>query len=173
MIEWKQIPKFSNYSVSSTGLVKNNKTKRILRPINFTGGYLSVNLSRDGIEYRKLIHILVCQLFIGPRPKGRTIAGLYEYTPNHKDGNKKNNNSSNLEWLSRSDQTQHAIDNQLLVVAQGESHHKARLTNEQVLEIKRLYKETSIPQTKIAKQFNIKPWNVFDIVHGKSWNSVI
>lgn len=56
-------------------------------------GYLDVNLCKNGVLKRKLIHRLVAQAFI-PNPNN-----FLEI--NHKDENKTNNRVENLEWCTR------------------------------------------------------------------------
>lgn len=53
-------------------------------------GYLRVTLARDGKLYSKLIHILLLESFVSPRPEGKW--GL------HWDDNELNNDLSNLRW---------------------------------------------------------------------------
>jgi hypothetical protein len=60
-------------------------------------GYLEVKLRDRNVK----IHSLIAEEFIGKRPNG--------YCVNHKDGNKLNNKPSNLEYLTISDNTLHAI----------------------------------------------------------------
>src|SRR5262245_5790842 len=45
-----------------------------LKPITVRGGYLAVNLYRDGGRFRLLIHQLVPQAFGGLHPPGETAA---------------------------------------------------------------------------------------------------
>ncbi len=47
------------------------------------------------------MHWLVAEAFLGKRPKKHTI--------NHKDGNKTNNDINNLEYVTSSENTEHAI----------------------------------------------------------------
>lgn len=94
MTTWKVIIGFPNYSVSMDGQVRNNKTGKILALCHDTNGYLSVGLYRDGKRSIKRVHKLVAEAFI-PNP-------LNLHDINHKDGNKKNNHSSNLEYCTRS-----------------------------------------------------------------------
>lgn len=92
--KWKIIKDCSNYSVSTNGEVKNNKTGRILKPLKNKDGYLMVNIkSDDGKYYYKLIHRLVALTFI-PNP-------LNKGDVNHKDYNPSNNCIDNLEWMTR------------------------------------------------------------------------
>lgn len=51
----------------------------------------------------------------------------------------------------------------------GEANNHARLTEEAVIEIRRLYLQEGLNQTKIAKQFGITQPHVSAITRGKSW----
>ena len=73
---------------------------RSIKAHEVSGGYLSVQLWRDGRPSMHLVHRLVAAAFIGPRPDG--------YEVNHKDGNKRRNTVANLEYLTRSDNLRHA-----------------------------------------------------------------
>lgn len=60
---------------------------------------MKVNLCKNGKVYYKKVHRLVAETFI-PNPKNLRCV-------NHKDGNKKNNHVSNLEWATNSENTKH------------------------------------------------------------------
>ena len=64
-----------------------------------------MNLHKDGRSKVVQVHRLVAEAFI-PNP-------LCLPTVNHKDGNKRNNSVSNLEWASYSANNVHAIQNNL------------------------------------------------------------
>src|SRR5690606_2407412 len=70
-----------------------------LKPI-YRNGYLSVTLCNDGKRRTFNIHRLVAENFIKP-------ISLKNYV-NHKDGNKKNNNIYNLEWVTPIENSNHA-----------------------------------------------------------------
>lgn len=61
-------------------------------------GYAFVCLYKDNKKYQKKIHHLVAEAFIGERTNGLVI--------HHKDGDKLNNNVSNLEYVSKQKNTQ-------------------------------------------------------------------
>lgn len=54
----------------------------------------------------------------------------------------------------------------------GEEHPMAKLTNEQVLEIKYKLKTTTISQYQLAKEYNVTQSLIAEINNGKRWASV-
>jgi len=62
-------------------------------------GYLVVVLYKDGKPKQHTVHSLVCIAFHGSRPKGKEV--------NHKNGIKDDCCSSNLEWMTKSDNHKH------------------------------------------------------------------
>ena len=126
MIEiWKDVTGFDGlYQISNFGRVKslekiyytgNYMSKRVqkeivLKPYS-TGRYLCVNLSNKGLNKNYKIHRLVAIHFIP------IIDGKPEV--NHIDGNRLNNNVSNLEWCNRSENQFHAYKNGLQKTKNG------------------------------------------------------
>lgn len=106
-ILWKNLSDFPRYSVSSEGEVYDNQLKRILPLQKTSDGYAVVTL-RDNNGCRKTVrvHRLVAETFI-PNPENKE-------TVNHKNGVKLDNSVENLEWNTRSENTQHAWDNGLI-----------------------------------------------------------
>ena len=96
MSKVKKVPGFENYSVSSEGTVSSRF--RELKPSTSTG-YASVTLSNGKEKRNYQIHRLVAMLFIR-NPKNLEIV-------NHIDGNKLNNDVSNLEWVDRKGNARH------------------------------------------------------------------
>lgn len=107
-IIWKKIYWYDNkvtkYSVSNIGLVRNDKTDKILKT-NFSKGYERVNLTHNGIRKQYFIHRLVANAFIA-NPDNKPEV-------NHKDGIKHHNYDKNLEWVTSSENIKHAFDNGL------------------------------------------------------------
>lgn len=104
---WTEIEGFEDYMVSPSGRVLSHKrgSYKELNPQADTDGYLQVMLARDDTRNLRFVHRLVAETFI-PRPSWATEV-------NHIDGNKQNNDVSNLEWTTRSGNMRHAHDNGL------------------------------------------------------------
>ena len=94
-VEWRPIEGYENYSVSNTGLVRNESTGRYLAFSKDRYGYLHTSLSKNGIVKQFGVHRVVAKTFI---PNPDCLA-----TVDHKNGDKEDNNVSNLQWLSYGD----------------------------------------------------------------------
>lgn len=116
--EWKEISSIPNVLVSNTGRVKTKayeyqlndgrvfhyKEKEI--SVHEDNGYMTCTIRMYGERYTCKLHRLMAEAFI-PKVEGKPHI-------NHKDGNKLNNNLYNLEWVSQSENSQHAQDNGLV-----------------------------------------------------------
>jgi len=113
--DWRAVPNFErSYEVSDQGRIRSrarlvkcrgNETRkacirkinmRVLRPGKSPSGHLSVVLGRAAGTYH--VHALVLSAFIGPRPP--------KSEARHRNGNPADNRLVNLEWASRSRNTQ-------------------------------------------------------------------
>ena len=97
--EWKQYNN-SNYYISNKGRIRNIATNNLLKGKITQKGYLEWCLSENGKKKSYLAHRLVYSLFGGELQEGLVI--------NHKDGNKTNNDISNLEQVSPSQNIEHS-----------------------------------------------------------------
>ena len=92
---WKQVEAFPNYIISNTGLLKNTKTKKVIKPHLSNTGYYVCSMSNNGKISSANIHTLVAKAFVdNPNP------ALYTEV-HHIDGDKLNNNADNLKWVTR------------------------------------------------------------------------
>lgn len=101
-----EIKIFDRYEITKDGKVINKITRKQKSTFIGNGGYERVSLWIDGKQYKESIHRLVAQVFI-PNPDNKPQV-------NHIDGNKLNNNVSNLEWCTREENMQHAYKNNLI-----------------------------------------------------------
>lgn len=103
----RTLSNFSNYFIYSDGQVFSQKKNQYLPFQKTRDGYLVVTLQSDEGDRKTFkVHRLVALCFIENPDNKETV--------NHKDGNKENNQVSNLEWSTRSEQSQHAWDNGLI-----------------------------------------------------------
>ena len=100
------INNFSNYSITENGIITNIKTMCIKKHWLGKNGYYYVDLQQNGIKQKIAIHRLLAIHFI-PNSSNREQV-------NHIDGNKLNNQLSNLEWVTRSENTLHAYQLDLM-----------------------------------------------------------
>jgi len=152
------------YSVSNLGRVKshhhhNGAGECVLRPgIISRYGHLRVRLCAEGRIRQMLVHRLVLEAFVGPRPAGCECR--------HLDGNPANNRLDNLCWGTRtenmSDRDRHGT------TARGERCGRAKLTEANVHEIRKLL-EQGMPQRKIGRLYGVSGVAIAKIKLGKTW----
>lgn len=101
---------------------------------------------------------LVCTVFHGPRPDGHEVA--------HLNGDPLDNRAENLAWktpaANQADRIEHGTSNR------GTQHGRARLTEEDVKQIRRMA-AAGRPQAEMMAQFGIAQTTVSQIVTRKTW----
>jgi len=162
MEHFKRIKGYENYLISDRGRVYSCKRKKFLKPGKNRYGYFYVVLCKNGISKSHTIHRLVALAFIPNVFNKRTI--------NHIDGIKTNNYVENLEWSTHSENNQHAFDNGLK--QKGEKHGMAKLSEDQVLEIRKLYATGDYYQKDLAKIFDVDNSLISYIVNRKNWTHI-
>ena len=173
--KWKDIKGFEGfYQVSNFGRVKSlggwcgsAKRREKIRATSLTkDGYAKVRLMHQGKDKTMRVHRLVAEAFI-PNPEGKT-------TINHIDGNKENNRVDNLEWADRTEQMIHAYDIGLKTSIVGSSNVNAKLTDDQVREIRKLYVPYSreFSTVALAKKYGVTNRVIGLIVNGKAYKNV-
>lgn len=95
------INSYPDYTITETGDVY-SKSDKLLKGEITHDGYRRVTLYKNNKPKHCPVHRLVAETFI-PNPENKP-------TVNHVDGNKTNNCVSNLEWCTRSENSQHAYD---------------------------------------------------------------
>jgi predicted XRE-type DNA-binding protein len=159
MEEWKSIVDYEGYyDVSTMGNVRRSSrvqvysdgrifhfNKKIISKYICNNGYYTVGLTRDSKTIQYSIHRIMAIAFI-PNPDNKPEV-------NHKDGIKLNNTLDNLEWNTTKENAIHAVLNGLTPI--GEKRWNAKLSNEQVINIRKLFFTNKIRQSAISKLYGV------------------
>lgn len=170
-VRWAAAPGFQGlYEVSDDGQIVRIAThgqnpkpiRRPFKPHRKPNGYLAADLQRDQQRHRSYVHRLVWEAFRGAIPSGLEI--------NHRNGDKADNRLVNLELVTRSDNMLHSFQtlDPSLNRSRGETHHKAKLTEEDVRSVLRMV-AAGDSRRIIAERFGISKTAVSLIVKGKNW----
>lgn len=177
--EWKWITEYPEYSISSLGRVRHRcwlatengsmyvRGGHELKLNKSKGGYLRAALYKhDGHKTKKMtfVHRLVAEAFI-PNPEGKIQV-------NHINGVKYDNSVENLEWVTRSENQQHAVRNGLYKNPKGEKSTKAKLKDIEVKEIKWMAIVLKISSKKLAESYNVSTATINRILAGNIWKHI-
>lgn len=167
-VECRIVPGYPDYAVGDDGSFwsrKNNrwglgdtwKPKRCARSY----GYPIAHMTHPGMPKRHAhVHTLVLELFVGPRPDGM----MARHFPNP---DRTDNRLCNLQWGT-------ALENQRDRYVQGtdqfgERNPAAKLTEEQVVEIRELYATGKYLHKELAPLFGITRKAACQITNGGRW----
>jgi len=139
------------------GMLTMNFPAKAMRISTTTAGYKYLALKMPNEKAVKhLLHRLVLAAFVGPS----------ELQCNHKDGDKSNNNLSNLEYCTCLENLRHCID--VLGKKRGAGTGMAKVSESDVLKIredKRFLRE-------IAADYGVTLQAIHSIKSGKNWKHV-
>lgn len=152
------IPGHPRYRIDNQGHVVGPRGF-MLRPHTVKGGYLRVTI--DGCH--RLVHVLVAETFIGPRPVGCQV--------NHMDGNKAHNAAVNLEYVTPSANVRHSIDVLGVQRAHGERNGQSRLTATDVIAMRAVH-ASGVPAAEVGRRFGVDPGHAWRVVTYRAWGHV-
>lgn len=158
---WRLVPGYANYLVSRRGEVKSLTRNKLLAQTENRRGYHLVNLYREGRPRNFLVHRLVASAFLGVIPPGRQV--------NHKDGNKHNNGLENLEVVTPEQNRLHAKQHGL--IRRGERNPRAKLTEADVKEIRRL-RADGVRVWEIARRYGMAERSIYLLCRRLTWQHV-
>lgn len=163
--EWKEIPGYDGYEVSSLGRVRSWRPsgprtgRRLVEPTILklkTGGkqnlYLRVILGRGGPT--RSVHRLVAEAFVPGQAPGLEAA--------HENGNIYDNRAENLRWKTRKEN----VADQFRHGTLGK-----KLTYEEVEAIRAIYVRGQITYKEIGEMFGINASSVGKIILRQRWNA--
>lgn len=158
----------TNYTITSNGDVysldygRTGKKKK-LSPCD-NGGYLSVGIYHKGKYHMLYIHRLVATYFIKNKDNKPEV--------NHKNGNKKDNKVSNLEWSTSKENTDHAIKTGLRKIHTGENATDAKITKKTAIKICKMLEKNKYGTREIADKIGVDFHIISNIKHKKCWLEV-
>jgi hypothetical protein len=175
---WKPVPLHGFdklYEVSSLGRVRASTNRKNMRAGDILSGkphkktgYCYVNITSVGGRRKHLLIHRLMMLAFDPIPNADDM------DVNHIDGIKSHNILSNLEWMEHVDNIIHA--HKVLKVGadnRGEKSGNAKLTDDNVREIRRLWDNgEGMQQTAIARMFGVSSVRISLIVRRKSWKHI-
>ena len=165
MERWKPIPGYEGlYDVSDRGRVRSWHSP--LESPKIIGSsrsrYAMVGLCKHGITSMTLVHRLVLEAFVGPCPPDMECC--------HNNGDKHDNWIENLRWDTRSANMLDAVEHDGHNC--GEQYGRSKLTEEQVLEIRRLYAAGDHTQKQLSEKFGTDKSNVGQIIRRVTWRHI-
>ena len=174
-MRWRTYSEVPKIEVSDTGMVRYTETRALVPQKITEKGYRAVNIYVGGRVRCIRVHRAVAMEFLGAPPDDLCVecreAGVDYVLVNHKDGDKTNNAVENLEWSSPKKNSFHASRMGLLAAPSGSSSHMAKLTDEQVAEIRNRFvlgcRENGY--RPLAKKYGLDRMTVKAIVLGKTY----
>lgn len=156
-------PNFYNkYHITECGKVISLIKNKELSPANHKG-YLRVALFENGKRNYWSVHRLVATVYLD-NPDNKPCV-------NHKDGNKHNNDVSNLEWVTYSENETHSHRVLGKEVLKGESVYNHKLTEDDVKYMRGFIRnKTNIEY--LADKFKVSIWTIRDVIYYRRWNHV-
>lgn len=101
METWKPLKNFPSYNGSTEGRIMNIRTQRILKTFTNNHGYEIVTLRKNNKQYTVKVGRVIAETFLGEHP-GMDVG--------YKNGDRSQNDISNLEWRTRQETIQSAFD---------------------------------------------------------------
>lgn len=174
---WKDITGLEGiYQISNLGRVKSLERKRkgpynrimhlkekIIKGRAVGIGYYAVQIERDGSKKNNKIHKLVAEHFIS-NPENKPCV-------NHINGIKTDNRVENLEWVTHSENNQHAYDKGLKISLKGEKSGRSKLKNTDIVKIREMLAQGTVIRL-VAEKYNVSLSAIATIKTGKTWKNV-
>lgn len=168
-IEWRDVYGYEGkYMVSSEGHVYSCtrpvemyhggvtlQQGRLRKPQTDKDGHQRVLLFKDNNCVHAMIHTIVLEAFVEPRPEGHWAL--------HINGDKNDCRVENLRWATPKEVHKHNHP------CTGEKNSRAKLTANQVLEIRRKYKAGGTSQRKLGVEYGVSHHTIADIISRKNW----
>ena len=152
-----------DYYATEDGRIWSNYSQKFISPREDKDGYLKVRLASPDFSsgrWTVSVNRLILSTYV-------PVEKMDSLQVNHKDGNKKNNNLSNLEWATCQENIIHACKNNLRAKING----SAKLTPNDVREIC-VALEQGISNIELGKKYHVHPDTIGRIKRKCSWTEI-
>lgn len=156
--EFRDIPGFPGYSVSSFGRVlsyRHRRQRELVQHLDTVGRFI-VRLSRNGRGYTLRVHRLVLDAFVGPRPPG--MVGC------HRNDDASNNRLDNLYWGTPQENAADRRRNGMYRLAAPDPRLYRDWPTEQAVYVIRQLRGYGIPVAGLALRFGLPEGKVRKII---------
>jgi hypothetical protein len=164
---WETIKEFPNYMISSESRVMNKTTLNMVSiSINKRHKHRAVRLWDKGKTRLLKVYRLKAQAFI-PNPENKPQV-------NHKDGDRMNEDLSNMEWATGSENMKHSFKTGLCkgFYKKGLDSQNMKLSVDDIFLLRRWYQSGFFNETKLNKIFNGNSSYLGKVARGKEGNYV-
>jgi hypothetical protein len=164
----KKIKGFKGYFIDKNGVIYSMVKKyrqaipvkpRIIKQWK-SAGHFGVHLSKNRKMYKRWVHRLVLETFIGKCPKGKECR--------HLNGNGFDNRLENLKWGTRkenqNDRIVHGVSNR------GERHGLNKYSEKDIIKIRRMLKE-GMKNIEVARKLKI-PQSTISWIKNYGWKHI-
>lgn len=154
----------TSYTINSHGEVRHIFTNKVKSFHKNQSGYLMVNIYYNHKWHLVGVHRLVALTFI-PNPYNKLEV-------NHIDGNKLNNDVTNLEWVTHQENVIHAVKTGLNPIRTGFNAAHNKYTIDQITNVINLLKIDASNMSKISRNTGVPIDTVFLIKIGKRYRDL-
>ena len=169
--EWRAVPGLAHiFAVSEDGRVMSTRTGRELVQTTHPSGYPLIATregGRNGVATCYRVHRLVAMAWVPGRSDERD-------TVHHKNGERADARASNLEWVSRAENTAYSVEAGTHDPNRGEKNGAARLTEDAVRFIRNsLVRGCSVSGARaLAERFGVDHATVMRAYRREQWRHV-
>ena len=159
----KTHPTYTNYNITVTGKVINNKTGKVLKPIlKKESGYYCVTLCSETLPTKQeTLHRLVYETFVGEIKKGMHIDNI--------DGNKLHNHVKNLEQVTSEENTRRYFSKQKYNSVVKDTKLSERKLDLETVKKLILDVRAGMSNKEAGDKYNVHPRYVSLIRHRRRW----
>lgn len=171
---WKPVKGFEEtYEVSSLGRIRSvdrvrycgngyvDKPSVILKQYVNVRGYWCVSLYKNKKSHCRVVHRLMAETFLEK--------GANDTEVNHINGVKTDNFLENLEWVTHKENMRHAIESGLRSIKTGGNTHNASFTNEQAVEIRKMFSSGNYSKSELARRYGVSFSTMGKLLNNKTY----